>query len=67
MANGYVDASVAESDESIVSNLSKILTHQSTRTGPVFLEIKIKPGARSDLGRPKQSTFTNKAAFMNTF
>ncbi len=32
--------------------------------GPAFLEVKIRPGARKDLGRPKTSTLHNKEIFM---
>jgi len=32
--------------------------------GPIFLEVKIKPGARKDLGRPTRSTAENKVDFM---
>ncbi len=33
--------------------------------GPAFLEIKVKKGARPDLGRPKEKPQENKALFMN--
>ena len=33
--------------------------------GPVMLEIKIRPGARSDLGRPKTTPVENRDAFMD--
>jgi phosphonopyruvate decarboxylase len=32
--------------------------------GPAFLEVRIRKGARKDLGRPTSSTFENKAGFM---
>lgn len=35
-----------------------------TKKGPNFIEIKIKPGARDNLGRPKTSTLDNKKKFM---
>jgi len=34
-------------------------------SGPCFLEIKVLPGAREDLGRPTTSTAENRDAFMN--
>jgi phosphonopyruvate decarboxylase len=34
------------------------------REGPVFIEVKVRKGARKDLGRPKSSPGENKAAFM---
>jgi phosphonopyruvate decarboxylase len=33
--------------------------------GPALLEIKIKPGARKDLGRPKGNPIDNKEKFMS--
>lgn len=33
--------------------------------GPVLLEIKIKPGARKDLGRPTEKPIENKKKFMD--
>lgn len=33
-------------------------------SGPVLVEVKIKNGARKDLGRPKSSTQENKHKFM---
>jgi phosphonopyruvate decarboxylase len=35
------------------------------RAGPVFIEVLVRKGARSDLGRPKSSPEENQAAFMN--
>lgn len=32
--------------------------------GPVMLEVKIRPGARSDLGRPKSTPIQNRDSFM---
>ncbi|MFC1743192.1 phosphonopyruvate decarboxylase [Candidatus Riflebacteria bacterium] len=33
--------------------------------GPVFLEVKVRPGSRADLGRPTLSPLENKRDFMN--
>ena len=33
-------------------------------TGPNFLEVKVKPGSREDLGRPTIKPVDNKKAFM---
>jgi len=33
--------------------------------GPAFLEVKVLPGAREDLGRPTRTTSENKEAFMD--
>lgn len=32
--------------------------------GPVLMEVKIRTGSRSDLGRPTRTTHENKADFM---
>ncbi|MDR0662872.1 MAG: phosphonopyruvate decarboxylase [Spirochaetaceae bacterium] len=37
------------------------------REGPVFIEVRVKTGARPDLGRPKSSPVENKTAFMRHF
>ncbi len=44
--------------------LMRAITEIKDMEGPVFLEIRVKPGSRADLGRPKSSTLENKAAFM---
>ena len=33
--------------------------------GPALLEIKVRKGARKDLGRPNKTPIENKEAFMN--
>jgi len=33
-------------------------------TGPSFLEVRVAPGARADLGRPRETPLENKRAFM---
>ncbi len=48
---------------STLADLQKALGSLN-REGPVFLEIKLKGGARSDLGRPTTSTGENRDAFM---
>jgi phosphonopyruvate decarboxylase len=37
------------------------------RDGPVFIEARVRRGARANLGRPKTAPFENKAAFMKQF
>lgn len=44
--------------------LLRAMTEIKDMCGPVFLEIRVKPGSRADLGRPKSSTIENKTAFM---
>jgi len=42
-------------------NLSEKITNVE---GPILLEIKVKKGARKDLGRPTTTPIENKEAFM---
>jgi phosphonopyruvate decarboxylase len=44
--------------------LIKLLEEMKDIEGPVFLEIKVKKGARKDLGRPRSTPIENKEAFM---
>ena len=37
------------------------------QSGPHLLEVKIKKGSRSDLGRPTSNPIQNKEALMKTF
>jgi phosphonopyruvate decarboxylase len=46
-------------------DLSRAAIQLSTATGPAFLEVLIKKGARKDLGRPVETPIENKVAFMN--
>ncbi|KAK6973501.1 phosphonopyruvate decarboxylase-like isoform X1 [Biomphalaria glabrata] len=57
---GYKEALVAVTAEEIEEKLSYL--HKAK--GPVFLELKVKVGARSDLGRPTRTTHENKEDFM---
>jgi phosphonopyruvate decarboxylase len=59
-ACGYQLALQAQTQREIDDNM-KIL---KSADGPAMLEIRIKKGARSDLGRPKSSPGENKAKFM---
>lgn len=59
-ASGYKLAfSVEESD-----SLREVLDIIAKTDGPVFLEIKVKCGARKDLGRPTSTPAQNKEALM---
>ena len=60
LAAGYSNAA-SVSEKSQVFDAIKQLRDSK---GPSFLEIKIKSGARKDLGRPKSSTEENKRSFM---
>ncbi|MDA8998140.1 phosphonopyruvate decarboxylase [Gammaproteobacteria bacterium] len=62
-ACGYTSTkSMAEPDE-IRNYIKKI----KSQPGPHLLEVKIKKGSRSDLGRPTSSPIENKTALMNAF
>ncbi len=51
----------ATTAEEITSSIHQCLEG----TGPCFLEVQVKPGARADLGRPKESPVENKKLFKN--
>jgi len=59
-ACGYQSAACVSDDGEINAALEKLRAED----GPAFLEIRAKPGARSNLGRPTTSTHQNKEAFM---
>ena len=61
LACGYRSASVV-SDMDEIDDAVKELKNSE---GPSFLEIRVLPGARSDLGRPTTPPIQNKEAFMN--
>jgi len=58
---GYKSAaSVSDVDE-----ITQALEHLRESEGPCFLEVKAKPGARANLGRPTTTTHQNKKDFMD--
>jgi len=57
---GYAHTASAANVDDIVKALEEL----REQDGPAFLEVKAKPGARADLGRPTTSTHQNKEAFM---
>ena len=61
LACGYRSANVV-SDMDEIDDAVKELKNSE---GPSFLEIRVLPGARSDLGRPTTTPIQNKEAFMN--
>ncbi len=61
LACGYVDAVCVDSEEALLSAFRL----QLQKDGPSFLEIRVAPGARKDLGRPKTTPEQNKKAFMD--
>ena len=59
---GYGHYARAEDADGIASAYAEC---KANKSGPSFLEIRTKPGARSDLGRPKTSPVENRDAFMD--
>ena len=59
-ALGYRWSASANSPEAVNSCLATL----QNQPGPALLEIKIKPGTRTTLGRPSSSPAENKALFM---
>lgn len=47
------------------SQLIEVMAEIKSLVGPVFIEIKVKKGARTNLGRPTTTPIENKEAFMN--
>lgn len=47
-----------------VNELNVFLVSNLDFKGPIFIEIRVKKGSRSNLGRPKASPMENKVAFM---
>lgn len=60
LASGYKKAYSVSTAEEISSVLPEFLSAKET----ALLEIKVKCGARSDLGRPKEKPYENKEMFM---
>jgi phosphonopyruvate decarboxylase len=58
-ACGYVQIYQVKTKE----ELKNVLTKNDNDL--VFIEVKVKKGARKDLGRPKSTPVENKAAFMH--
>ena len=57
---GYVAVFTADDEKSLKSALGEL----AESDGPSFLEIRVKKGARADLGRPTSTPADNKKAFM---
>lgn len=58
---GYKETIVASTAEEIEAGIAKLRVTE----GPALLELRVKPGARKDLGRPTTTTLENKKAFMD--
>lgn len=59
-ANRYKSALTVETAKGLIDALNRI----STSTCPALIEIRVKKGARDDLGRPTVKPVDNKTAFM---
>ena len=59
-ACGYKECYSCSSKDELIVLCEKIKSLE----GPIFLEIKVKKGARKDLGRPTTTPIENKEAFM---
>lgn len=57
---GYKNYFKADTKESLLAAMKSLIE----KTGPVFLEVKTKAGARADLGRPTIKPIDNKVHFM---
>ena len=60
-ASGYQWTATATEPEDIVAQLEKL----KTVAAPALLEIRVRTGARKDLGRPTKTPIENKTDFMN--
>ena len=59
-ANGYKQVFFANDEETLIYQVGKFINQM----GPNFLEVKIDPGSRKDLGRPTVRPIDNKKEFM---
>ena len=60
LACGYKWAKTVDSEEELADTIEEF----KTISGPGFLEIRVKKGARKDLGRPTVAPIENKENFM---
>ena len=60
LACGYRSAVVVKSSESIVEAIAYASAHE----GPHFIDIHVRPGNRSDIGRPTTTPSQNKEGIM---
>lgn len=61
LASGYKEVIIIENEIDLVRTMKAI----NFSKGPYLVEIRIKKGARKDLGRPTKSPDENKKSFMN--
>ena len=58
---GYKNIYSCKDEEHLVSKMNLLIKE----SGPNFLEVKVKPGSRKNLGRPTINPKENKKDFMN--
>lgn len=62
LSSGYTSANSVDNIHELKKTLTRINTNLN---GPVLIEIKVKKGARKDLGRPTTTPIENKNSFMD--
>lgn len=60
---GFKNTFTATNENELVDVLAKV----DFKKSPAFIEVKVRPGSRKDLGRPKSTPIENKNAFMELF
>lgn len=60
LACGYRDAFCVSTEQEIEEGMQRLMN----QPGPVLIEVRIRLGSRSDLGRPTRTTHENKDDFM---
>jgi len=61
---GYSGYFACDDEDTLRKQWHNIVENRYLLAGPVLLEVKIRKGAREDLGRPTSSPIDNKLAFM---
>jgi len=62
---GYTHANSVDDEEQLADVLTYLPQQVVQNDGPYFLEVRVKKGNRSDLGRPTTTPLENKQAFMD--
>lgn len=61
---GYTNPNSVDDEEQLADVLANLPQQVAQNDGPYFLEVRVKKGNRSDLGRPTTTPLENKRAFM---
>lgn len=61
---GYTNPNSVDDEEQLADVLAHLPQQVAQNDGPYFLEVRVKKGNRSDLGRPTTTPLENKRAFM---